>query len=167
MKKTMFLLIACLLCCCMYVTASALELTEEYIQEYGIPSVDENGNETILIPLYSISEMEYKPEVLPEDHVRCVPEGNGLARHFIGITHSHQITNVNTTTAYISKPISYWADQGFQITWTSGWSVSISLSLDLKSGIPKSTVEKNFGVAIGGSYTYTESNAYTSPVIPQ
>lgn len=53
MKRRFFLLMLTLMLVT-FTYAVAEEINEEYIQQYGILSNDENGNEIILIPLKQI-----------------------------------------------------------------------------------------------------------------
>ena len=162
MKKFLFSLIFFSLLFAAGTHALAIELTDEYINEHGIPAVDEAGRATILIPLYTreIAQDEMHTETL-------FPGDIAAPAHFvIGSLHAHHITNVRTIASSQSKPISKWADEGFTISWTEGWSLTFSLTLDLKSGISKGQVEQEFGISVGGSYTASESNTYTAPPIP-
>ena len=145
--------------------AQAIELTEEYIVEHGIPSVDEYGNATILIPLYTIQPSAATQAENVEHH--CLTNADLVQRHFSLTGHTHRMLNIRVTRTFKSIPISdYWADEGFTITWTKGWSKEVHFNLNLASGISKNEVETTVGMEIGGSKTYTETATYTSPQIP-
>lgn len=146
--------------------AHASELTEEYIEEHGIPSVDENGNETVLIPLYTIQPSS-ATQAESVEHPNCLTTADFLQRHFSATGHTHRMINIHATKTYKSIPISnYWADEGFIITWTQGWNKTVTFNLNLASGISKDEVEDALGIEVGGSVTYTETSTYTSPQIP-
>lgn len=167
MKRIISALLMLTVLLAMGTIAHAGELTDEYIEEYGIPSTDENGNATILIPLYSIPVTSQTQLEIPEDHTNCMPEELALQRHFSLNSHTHQMINIRTTRTYKSLPISTWADEGFVISWTTGWSKTVTMEVSLSSGISVDQVEAGLGVNVGGSYTYTESLAYQAPAVPE
>lgn len=149
------------------------EITEEMIEEYGIRSTDEDGNEIITI-LFAPSnagtysaEPDYNPDESSEGIVHVghtVPDGINLPRHFSLTPHSHEVTNVSNYTLNTFEPATEWADQGFTVTKEYSRSIEINASLNLNGGISKSSVEAALGVSVGGSYTRGSSESYSKTV---
>lgn len=166
MKRIPMMLLILLMLLAVGQIAYAGELTDEYIETHGIPSVDEYGNATILIPLYTI-QPSAATEAKNVGHPGCLTAAEVAQRHFFMSGHEHRLMNIRATESNKSVPISEcWADEGFTIGWTQGWSKTVSFNLNLASGISKDDVEATLGVEVGGSRTYTETATYTSPQIP-
>ncbi len=157
-----------------YLPSDIEEITEEMIEEYGIVTTDENGNEIITIPLGPANEGATiaAPDFNPDDDVQgfvhdghTIPENITLPRHFSLTPHSHEVTNLSSYTLNTFVPATEYADQGFTVTKEYNRSVEVNASLDLNGGISKGDVEAAIGVSVGGSYTRGASESY-SQVVP-
>lgn len=157
-----------------YLPAEVDEITEDVIQEYGIVTNDENGNEIINIPLEPSNDGSYiaTPNFNPDDHVQgfvhdghTVPDNIILPRHFSLIPHSHEVVDLDSFILNTDEPATEFVDQGFTVTKEYSRSVEINASLNLNGGISKDTVEAAIGVTVGGSYDRGESESY-STVVP-
>lgn len=156
-----------------YLPPDVEEITDEIIAEYGIISTDENGDETILIPLAPSNDGTFTPapDYNPADNVdslvhdgHTVPNDIVMPFHFSPTPHVHEIINLSSWTLLTFKPVTEYADGGFTISKSYNKSITIEASLNLNGGISKSAVEASLGVSIGGSYTRGESESYTVTV---
>lgn len=143
-------------------TASALEITDEYIEQYGIPYWEEDGKLTTLVPLLAIdpADVVHTEMNIAVDHSKCVPEGLRQARHYHPCLHTHEIIQVKTATAYKMNYLSSWMGQGITITCDAGMQVTVEMSVALTSGIEVEQVKRELGIDIGGSYTYTQAGGF-------
>lgn len=149
------------------------EITDEIIAEYGIVSYDENGNEVITIPMGPSSSgtetpaPDYDPDSDTQGFVHdghAIPDNVELPRHFSLTPHSHEVTNLTSSSGKWLVPVTAYADQGFSISKEYSKSVEINASLNLNGGISKDTAEASIGTTIGGSYTRGSSETYTATV---
>lgn len=164
MKRRFFLLMLTLMLVT-FTYAVAEEINEEYIQQYGILSNDENGNEIILIPLKQIDLLSVKSEINEET---CGCYENLMLRHSHPLEHTHKMENIVVTRNLLkSKPLTDWADEGFILSYQVSEAIEMSLQVNLAGGISKGAVEANLGVSIGGTYTYGVATSYTAPAIPE
>ncbi len=160
-----------------FVPADA-EITREIIDEYGIDSTDEFGNESIIIPMgpaTSGEDIETSNNNLDEDFKGYVHDGHVIPDniidnvhpslyHFSLTPHTHEVINLKASSGKWLKPVTSYADEGFTISKEYNKSVVINASLDLKGGISKKTAEASIGFSIGGSYTRGSSETYTKTV---
>lgn len=149
------------------------EITEEMIQEYGIVSIDEEGNEVITILFAPSNEGTTTPApnynldndvkgFVHDGHT--VPDNIMLPRHFCLTPHTHEVINLTSSSGKWLIPVTAYADQGFTISKEYSKSVEINASLNLNGGISKNDVEAAIGVSVGGSYTRGTSETYTATV---
>ncbi len=139
--------------------AFATELTQEYIDMYGIKSIDEFGDDTIIIPLGNWNS-GVETTALPDFH-KC-----DMERHFSLTPHTHHMENINANRGLVqSKALTAYADEGFILTKEYSSSVTFTMEVDFK--IPKAEAEKTLGITLGGSYTFGSSVSYTAPAIPE
>lgn len=150
-----------------------VEITQEIIDEYGIVSTDESGNENITIPMgpatsgEDIEAPDYNPDEDAEGYVHeghTIPDNIGLPRHFSLTPHSHKVINLKSSSRKWLKPVTSYADEGFKISKEYSKSVEVNASLNLNGGISKSTAEASIGASIGGSYTRGSSETYAATV---
>lgn len=157
-----------------YLPSDVDEITEEIIEEYGIVSTDENGNEIITIPLAPSNDgtVTTMPDFDPDDYAtglvhegHTVPDGITTPYHFSLTPHTHTVTNQSSYTLNTYEPATEFADQGFTVTKEYSRAIEIHADFNLQGGISKSTVEGALGITVGGSYTRGESESY-SKVVP-
>jgi len=149
-----------------------LVITEEYIAEHGIPSTDEFGNDTILIPLGPSTSGGIALPEPPEDdhdyfsvHEEHFPENSFITPyHFSLKTHTHKIINLKQGTFSGTVPVTAYAAPGFTVTKHYDETFTISASLELAGGISKSDVEGTLGIQVGGSYTWGSGESYEATV---
>lgn len=147
-------------------------ITEEYIAEHGIPSTDEFGNDTILIPLGpSTSTGVALPEPQEDDHdymsvhEEHFPKNNSITPcHFSLVLHTHKIINLKQGTFSGSVPVTAYAAPGFTVTKQYDETFTISTSVELAGGISKKDVEATLGIQVGGSYAWGEKESYSATV---
>lgn len=158
-----------------YLPTDVDEITEEIIEEYGIITIDEDGNKIISIPLFpandvtDISNKNYDSDnniqgLVHEGH--HVPDNIVLPRHFSLTPHTHTVTDVSSFNLNTFVPATEFARAGFTVTKEYSRGVTVNAALDLSGGISKGDVEAALGVNVGGSYVCGESESYQSPVIP-
>ncbi len=156
-----------------YLPSDIDEITDDMIEEYGIVTTDENGDEVIIIPLgpanegTDIAAPDFNPDDVDQGYVHdghTIPENVILPRHFSLTPHSHEVTNLSSYTLNTYVPATAFADQGFTVTKEYNRSVEINASLDLNGGISKGDVEAAIGVSVGGSYTRGASESYSKEV---
>lgn len=156
-----------------YLPSDIEEITQDVIDEYGIITLDENGNEVITIPLgpsnsgTDIAAPDYNPDNNVQGFVHeghTIPNNVMLPRHFSLTPHSHEVTNLTSSSGKWLVPVTSYADQGFTISKEYSKSVEINASLNLNGGISKGEAEASIGATIGGSYTCGSSETYTATV---
>lgn len=151
---------------------SIIEITEEYIQEYGIHTVDEYGNKIIEIPLGpSFVEGIKYPEIPDTDDNNVgvhdghsYPSNYVTPRHFSLTPHSHEIINLQTVKYSNFIPVTEYAMAGFTVTKEYNRAFDISVSISLEGGITKSQVEGSLGVEVGGTYSWGSGESYSATV---
>lgn len=146
------------------------EVTEEYIEKYGIHTTDEFGNDIIEVPLAPAANVV---ESLSIDEPPCdkglheghsLPEGIPQTRHFSLTPHSHEVVNLTSVQYSDTIPVTQYAMAGFTISKEYNDTFEVNASLSLEGGIPKSTVEAVLGISVGGSYTRGSGETYTATV---
>lgn len=156
-----------------YLPSDVEEITEDIIAEYGISSIDENGNEIITIPLGEanigsyVEAPNYDYDATTQGLVHdghAIPDNIILPRHFSLTPHSHEVTDVSSYTLNTYVPATEFADQGFTVTKELNRTVEVNASLNLNGGISKGAVEGALGVTVGGSYTRGASESYSKTV---
>jgi hypothetical protein len=147
-----------------------LKLTEEYIEEHGIRSVDEEGNEIIEIPLGPSNDIgKYIPasqENYDEQdiHHDLSESGSEKLRHFSPTIHYHDIVNLRSVRHSGVIPVTQFANQGFTISKSYSTEVSVSAALSLSGGIEKNAVSGELGFEVGGSYSRGYGEEYSTTV---
>lgn len=148
-----------------------IEITEEYIDQYGIRSVDEFGNEIIEVPLGPDLSNAVDPlttnEPLCDEGVHnghSLPEDMVQTYHFSLTPHSHEIVNLRSTRYSNYIPVTQYAMPGFTISKEYNRTVEVNASLSLAGGISKGAVEGELGVSVGGSYTRGSGETYSATV---
>lgn len=147
-----------------------IEITEEYIEKYGVHTVDEFGNKIIEVPLGPdmsyisdpITTDEEVHEGIHEGH--SYPEGMIQPYHFSLTPHSHEVVNVTSVQYSNYIPVTQYAMAGFTISKEYNETVEVNASLNLNGGISKSSVEGSLGVSVGGSYTRGSGESYSATV---
>lgn len=154
------------------------EITQEIIDEYGIVSTDEFGNEVITIPMGPATSGEYieASDYNPDEDVEgYVHDGHTIPGymldnftpglyHFCLTPHTHEVINLRSSSGKWLRPVTSYADEGFTVTKAYDKSIEVNASLDLKGGISKKIAEGSIGVSIGGSYTRGSSEEYTKTI---
>ena len=154
------------------------EINQEVIDKYGISSTAEFGNEVIIIPMGPSTNGEYiesQNDNQDEDIEGYVHDGHVIPDnvidndapqlyHFSLTPHTHEVINLKKSSGKWKKPVTSYADQGFEISKEYNKSVVINASLNLNGGISKKTAEASIGASIGGSYTRGSSETYTAKV---
>lgn len=156
-----------------YLPSDVKEITEEIIDEYGIVSIDEDGNEIITIPLGpSDSESNIETpyhnfddtihDVIHEGHK--IPDNIPIPRHYDILVHTHEVINVRSYILNSYAPVTHFADQGFTITKEYSKSAEISVAVNLVGGITKNIVEHSLGITIEKSYSQGSNESYSRTV---
>lgn len=146
------------------------EVTEKYIEKYGIHTTDEFGNNIIEVPLGSAADIvealsTNEPpcdEGVHEGHLQ--PEGIPQTRHFSLTPHSHEVVNVTSAQYSNYVPVTQYAMAGFTISKEYNETFEINASISLQGGITDSIVESALGVSVGGSYRRGSGESYTATV---
>lgn len=152
---------------------TVIEITEEYIEQYGIHTVDEYGNDIIEVPLGPslVGGIKHPEPSAVEDNNMGVhdghnyPDGYIMPRHFSLTPHSHEIINLETIQYSSYIPVTEYALAGFTVTKSYDRAFDISVSLNLEGGITKNQVEGKLGIEVGGTYTWGSGESY-SAVVP-
>lgn len=152
---------------------NVIEITEEYIQKYGVHTVDEYGNNIIEVPLGPsvAGGIKYPDAPAVDDNNMGVHEGHSypdgyvMPRHFSLTPHSHEIINLETIQYSSYIPVTEYALAGFTVTKSYDRAFDISVSLSLEGGITKNQVEGALGIEVGGTYSWGSGESY-SAVVP-
>ena len=156
-----------------YLPSDVEEITEEIIEEYGIVSTDENGNEIITIPIAPSDAGNFTPmsDFNPDDYAtglvhdgHTVPDSIITPYHFSLTPHTHTVIDKSSYILNTYKPVTEFADQGFTVTKEYNKAVEIHADFNLQGGISKGAVEGALGITVGGSYTRGESESYSKEV---
>ncbi len=149
------------------------EITDQVIEEYGVVSTDEYGNEIIVIPLGAANSGTFTaaPNDNPDDSTigpvhegHSIPDNIILPRHSNLTPHNHEVTNLSSYTRSTYVPATAYADEGFTVTKEYSRSVEINASLNLNGGITADMVSTQIGVSVGGSYSRGENESYSKTV---
>lgn len=145
------------------------EITEEYIEKYGVHTKDEYGNDIIEVPLgpaaditEPLSSEDECTEGVHEGH--SIPDGVVQTRHFILTDHTHEVVNLTSANYSGFVGVTQYAMAGFTITKEYNESFQVNATLSLSGGITKSAVETALGVSVGGSYTRGSGESYSATV---
>lgn len=155
-----------------------IQITEEYIQKYGVHTVDENGNAMIEVPLGpSNATGKLISENVPLHDKHKIHSGHNIpdkylnnsdtisAQHFCLTPHTHEIVNLRSIAYNNFVPVTKYANPGFTISKSYNRTFTLSTSISLSGGITKGAVSGELGVEVGGSWSWGEGEEY-SAVVP-
>lgn len=168
MKKIVLLLSALLLMCACF-SAHAIELTDEYIAQHGIPAVDEYGDETILIPLgRATPTITYNTVEYDNSHGNCLPSGSSKARHVHYYDHEHSLSNFTTSyNLYNNLPATAYAAEGAMVSKSISTQVTFTAGISIVSGVELEKVKRELSFEFGASVTFGAGETYSFGPVPE